>query len=160
MAFGRAYPHAPVVRVLLDNLSTHSAGALNDTFPQQKRERCSSGSSSIRPPSTPVGTQYGRNRNRRPAQPVPRPPYRQMRTPSSPRSQHGKPAATLTRQNQLDFYCRKGSRQTTQSLRTTMITSSCDVSRRAPGQFLLANVMQMNYKKRACQGVRPCPQTP
>ena len=33
------YPHAPVIRVVLDNLSTHSAGALYDAFPAQEARR-------------------------------------------------------------------------------------------------------------------------
>jgi transposase len=33
------YPHAPVVRVVLDNLSTHSAGALYDAFPAPEARR-------------------------------------------------------------------------------------------------------------------------
>jgi len=33
------YPHAPVVRVVLDNLSTHSAGAIYDTFPAPEARR-------------------------------------------------------------------------------------------------------------------------
>jgi hypothetical protein len=33
------YPDAPVVRVVLDNLSTHSAGALYDAFPAPEARR-------------------------------------------------------------------------------------------------------------------------
>ena len=33
------YPHAPVIRVVMDNLSTHSAGALYDAFPAPQARR-------------------------------------------------------------------------------------------------------------------------
>jgi transposase len=33
------YPHAPVIRVVMDNLSTHSAGALYDAFPAPEAHR-------------------------------------------------------------------------------------------------------------------------
>jgi transposase len=35
----RDYPHARVVRVVMDNLSTHSAGAIYDTFPANEARR-------------------------------------------------------------------------------------------------------------------------
>ena len=35
----RDYPHAPVIRVVMDNLSTHSAGAIYDTFPAPEARR-------------------------------------------------------------------------------------------------------------------------
>jgi DDE superfamily endonuclease len=35
----RDYPRAPVVRVVMDNLSTHSAGAIYDTFPAHEARR-------------------------------------------------------------------------------------------------------------------------
>ena len=35
----RDYPRAPVVRVVMDNLSTHSAGAIYDTFPAPEARR-------------------------------------------------------------------------------------------------------------------------
>ncbi len=33
------YPDAPLIRVVMDNLSTHSAGALYDTFPATEARR-------------------------------------------------------------------------------------------------------------------------
>jgi hypothetical protein len=33
------YPLAPVIRVVMDNLSTHSAGALYDAFPAPEARR-------------------------------------------------------------------------------------------------------------------------
>ena len=49
------YPKAERIRVVLDNLSTHSPGALYKASRHQKRIACSVGWSSITRPSTPVG---------------------------------------------------------------------------------------------------------
>ena len=49
------YPGAERIRVVLDNLSTHSAGALYQTFPLTKRDGCCAVWSSTTSPNTPVG---------------------------------------------------------------------------------------------------------
>ena len=49
------YPEAERIRVVLDNLSTHSVGALYQTFPATKRDACCADWSSTMSPSTPVG---------------------------------------------------------------------------------------------------------
>ena len=49
------FPKAERIRVALDNLSTHSAGALYQAFPLTKQDGCCAGWSSITCPSTPAG---------------------------------------------------------------------------------------------------------
>jgi hypothetical protein len=49
------YPDADRIRVVMDNLSTHTAGALYETFPRPRRIASFSAWSSITRPSTPVG---------------------------------------------------------------------------------------------------------
>ena len=49
------FPEAERIRVVLDNLSTHSAGALYQAFPPAKRDACCAGWSSTTSPSTPAG---------------------------------------------------------------------------------------------------------
>ena len=50
------YPEAERIRVVLDNLSTHSLGALYQTFPaDEEPDACCADWSSIMSPSTPVG---------------------------------------------------------------------------------------------------------
>jgi len=34
------YPDAPIIRIVMDNLSTHSAGALFDAFPHRRLAGC------------------------------------------------------------------------------------------------------------------------
>src|SRR5450631_3840920 len=59
------YPDVPIVRVVMDNLSTHLAGALYDAFPAPGAEAASV------PP-------HPETRHRRPAQPMPRLPHRRQ----------------------------------------------------------------------------------
>ena len=49
------YPKAERIRLVLDNLSTHSAGALYQTFPATKPDECCAVWSSTTSPSTPAG---------------------------------------------------------------------------------------------------------
>ena len=83
------YPQAEQIRVVLDNLSTHSAGALYETFPAPE----------ARPHDAPAGVplhaqtrqlaQHGRDRDRRAARPVPRPAHRRPSSGSCPKSPPG-----------------------------------------------------------------------
>ena len=57
------YPDAEIIRVVLDNLSTHSAGALYQTFPPPKPDGSCDGSSSTTPPSTQAGSTWSRSRS-------------------------------------------------------------------------------------------------
>jgi len=67
------YPKAKLIRVVLDNLSTHSPGALYEAFPAPEAHPA--------PPGVPLHAQarllaqHGRDRDRCSAQPVPRPPH-------------------------------------------------------------------------------------
>ena len=57
------YPGAERIRVVLDNLSTHSAGALYQTFPADEARRCYAAWSSTTCPSTPAGSIWSRSRS-------------------------------------------------------------------------------------------------
>ena len=57
------YPLAERIRVVLDNLSTHSAGALYQTFPADEARGCCAGSSSTTSPSMPAGSTWSRSRS-------------------------------------------------------------------------------------------------
>jgi transposase len=57
------YPQAEQIRVVLDNLSTHSPGALYETFRHRKRDGCCAGSSSTTRPNTPAGSTWSRSRS-------------------------------------------------------------------------------------------------
>ena len=53
------YPEADRIRVVMDNLSTHTAGALYEAFPAAEAHRVFfSGWSFITPPNTPVGSTW------------------------------------------------------------------------------------------------------
>ena len=87
------YPKAERIRVVLDNLSTHSAGALYQTFPAG---RSATGAAPAGVPLRPQArqlAQHGRDRDRRLGQPMPRPPHRKLRDASSPRPPPGKSSA-------------------------------------------------------------------
>jgi hypothetical protein len=49
------YPDIPIIRAMMDNLSTHSAGAIYDTFPAPEACRILTRSRSITRPGTPAG---------------------------------------------------------------------------------------------------------
>src|SRR4030081_259161 len=57
------YPHAEYIRVVQDNLSTHSAGALYEAFPPAEPGASCAAWSSTTPPSTPVGSTWLRSRS-------------------------------------------------------------------------------------------------
>ncbi|CAH2394148.1 transposase [Mesorhizobium ventifaucium] len=69
------YPEAACIRVVLDNLSTHTPAALYQALPPSKRDASCNGWCSTRRPSCQLA-QHGRDRDSRPAQSVPRPPHR------------------------------------------------------------------------------------
>ncbi len=100
------FPNAEKIRLVLDNLSTHSAGALYQTFPAPARRI-------LRPlhPKARKLAQHGGDRDRRPAQPVPRSPHRQPRTARLRNRRLGTAAKQLRRIHQLDVHPRKSPRQ-------------------------------------------------
>ena len=57
------YPDAETIRVVQDNLSTHSAGALYQAFPPAEARRICGGSSSTTPPNTQAGSTWSRSRS-------------------------------------------------------------------------------------------------
>ena len=105
------YPEAERIRVVLDNLSTHSAGALYQAFPAAR------GAAHPAPPGVPLHpkarqlAQHGRDRDRRAARPVPRPPHRKRPTPRRRDRRLGAAAQRRRRPHQMDVHNRKGPRQ-------------------------------------------------
>ena len=57
------FPEAERIRVVLDNLSTHTAAALYAAFPPAGHAACSGGSTSTTRPSTPAGSTWLRSRS-------------------------------------------------------------------------------------------------
>ena len=87
------FPEAERIRVVLDNLSTHSAGALYQAFPAC---RSATGAAPVGVPLCPQARQlaeHGRDRDRRAARPMPRPAHRHPASSSYPRSPPGNDSA-------------------------------------------------------------------
>jgi transposase len=104
------YRQSERIRVVLDNLSTHSAGALDQTYGR----RSAPGAAPSRVPRRPQAgqlAQQGRDRDRRPRQPMPRPPHRQLRPPRRRDRRLGEAAKHRPRPHHLDVHNRKGPRQ-------------------------------------------------
>ena len=57
------FPKAEKIRVVLDNLSTHTAAALYAAFPPDEARRLCAGSSSTTPQSMPAGSTWSRSRS-------------------------------------------------------------------------------------------------
>jgi hypothetical protein len=100
------YPDALIIRVVMDNLSTHSAGALYDAFPAPEARRVLK---RLPHAETRQLAEYGGNRNRRPAQPMSGPPHRQGNNPHRDR-RLAKPAKRRGRSDPVDVHHRGGSR--------------------------------------------------
>ena len=105
------YPDAEQIRVVQDNLSTHSAGALYQAFPPaEARARTA-------PPGVPLHAQarqlaqHGGDRNRRAPRPVPEPAHRRPEAPRSRDRRLGAPAQRRSRTHQRDVHNRQGPRQ-------------------------------------------------
>ena len=104
------FPEAERIRVVLDNLSTHTAAALYAAFPPPRRAACSGGWSSTTRPSTPAGSTWLRSRSASSEANVSTAASKAA-TASSPRSTPGSHSATLGRDDQLDVLHRKGQNQ-------------------------------------------------
>jgi DDE superfamily endonuclease/Homeodomain-like domain len=74
------FPKAEKIRIVLDNLSTHSPSALYQSFPAPEAANPAPPRVSLHASPRQLA-QHGRDRDRRPAQPVPREAYRQPPTP-------------------------------------------------------------------------------
>jgi transposase len=72
------YPKADRIRVVLDNLSTHKAGALYQAFPAPTLAACCVAWSSITRPNTPAGSTWSRSRSAS-SHSNALPPHRQLR---------------------------------------------------------------------------------
>ena len=104
------FPRAERIRVVLDNLSTHSVGALYQAFPPERTPT----------PATPAGVpfcpkahqlvEHGRNGDCRVAQPVPGSRIDSQQAPRIRKSPRGSDSA-IFRRPRLDVHTREGPRQ-------------------------------------------------
>src|SRR5246127_2205973 len=102
------YPQAERIRVVLDNLSTHSAGALYQAFPADEARRVLR---RLEFHYAPQLAEHGRDRDQRPGQPVPRSAHRQLHAARRRNCRLGEATQCRTRPRQLDVHNRKSSRQ-------------------------------------------------
>ena len=110
------YPKAERIRVVLDNLSTHSAGAFYQAFPAE------AGAAPASPHRVPLRSQarqlaqHGRDRDRRPRRPMPGPSHRKLSAPHRRSRRLGEPAQCRPRPHRLELHNRKGPHQNGASL--------------------------------------------
>ena len=97
-------------RVVLDNLSTHTAAALYPDSHRPKRAACSGGLSSTTRPSTPAGSTWLRSRWRA-RRPMSRSPHRKLRPARCRDRRLAVSAKPKRRSNQLDVLHRQGQNQ-------------------------------------------------
>ena len=105
------YPKAERIRVVLDNLSTHSAGALYQTFPADEARRDAAPLGVPLRPQARKLAQHGRDRDRRPGRPMPRSTHRKLRPAHRRDRRLGEATQCRTRPHQLDVHNRKSPRQ-------------------------------------------------
>ena len=105
------YPKAERIRVVLDNLSTHSAGALYRRLPGgRSAPRAASAGVPLHPQARQLA-QHGRDRDRRLGEPMPRSAHRKLRGSRRRDRRLGKAAQRQTRSHQMDVHNRKSPRQ-------------------------------------------------
>ncbi len=110
------YPHAECIRVVQDNLSTHSAGALYEAFaPVEARRILRRIEFHYTPNASRASArqlaQHGRDRDRRAARPVPGPQDRRPQAPRHRSRRLGTTAQRRLRTHQMDVHNRQGPRQ-------------------------------------------------
>jgi hypothetical protein len=104
------YPDAACIRVVQDNLSTHSAGSLYEAFaPAEARQILKR--LEFHYPKTRQLAQHGRDRNRRAARPVPGPSNRRPKQAPPRNRRMGTTTKHRRRPYQVDVHNRKSSRQ-------------------------------------------------
>jgi len=106
------YPQAERIRVVLDNLSTHTPGALYEAFPAPEAHRLLHRLEFNYTPQARQLAQHGRDRNRCAAQPVPRPAHRRPRPTRQRNCSLGAAAQRHRRSYQLDVHHRPRPEQT------------------------------------------------
>ena len=105
------FPEADRIRVVLDNLSTHSSGALYQALPAL---RSAKGPAPIGVPLCPKARQlveHGGDRNRRAARSMPGPPHRHTRAAGVRDRRLGAAAQRHPGPSQMDVHNRKSTRQ-------------------------------------------------
>ena len=106
------FPEAEKIRVVMDNLSTHSPASLYNALPAPE------GQAHPPPPGVPLHpqarqlAQHGGDRDRRPARPMPRPQDLQSRHPRSRDRRLGATAQRQRRAHQMDVHDGESQTQT------------------------------------------------
>jgi hypothetical protein len=122
------FPKAQRIRVVLDNLSTHSPGALYQAFPAAEAPRNTPARIPLCPQARQLA-QHGRDRDRRAARPMPGQAHRQPRaTPSRDRGL-GKTAKLGTQPHQMDVHNQESTRQDGPRLPSARLASQVSAQR-------------------------------
>ena len=109
------YPKAERIRVVLDNLSTHSAGAFYQAFPAEHAAPASPHRVTLRSQARQLA-QHGRDRDRRPRRPMPGPSHRKLSAPHRRSRRLGEAAQWRPSPHRLELHNRKGPHQNGASL--------------------------------------------
>ena len=111
------YPKAERIRVVLDNLSTHSAGAFYQAFPAEEANWPLLRRIEFHyVPKHASWLNIGRDRDRRPRRPMPGPSHRKLSAPHRRSRRLGEPAQCRPRPHRLELHNRKGPHQNGASL--------------------------------------------
>src|SRR6267154_1273668 len=105
------YPDAECIRVVQDNLSTHSPGALYEAFAPAEARRILRRLEFHYTPKQCQLAQHGRDRDRRPARSVPGPQNRRLETSRQRNRRVGTTAKRRCRPHQMDVHNRQSPRQ-------------------------------------------------
>src|ERR1700689_640819 len=97
------YPDADRIRVVMDNLSTHTAGALYETFPARSASHPSAPGVPLRAQARQLA-EHGRDRNRRVARAMSGSPHRRTRPTRIRDRRMAATAERLRRPNQMELY--------------------------------------------------------
>ena len=132
------YPKAELIRVVLDNLSTHSVGAFYQAFPAEHARRLLR---RIEFHYVPKHASWlnSRNRDRRPLQPMPGPSYRKPPTPRRRSRRLGEEAKCRPRPRQLELHNRKGALQNGPSLSKAHKSKAASKSQNLCAEELVKN---------------------
>ena len=110
------YPKAERIRVVLDNLSTHSAGAFYQAFPGRAGAAPASPHRVTLRSQARQLAQHGRERDRRPRRPMPGPSHRKLSAPHRRSRRLGEAAQWRPSPHRLELHNRKGPHQNGASL--------------------------------------------
>ena len=135
------FPDAARIRVVQDNLSTHTPGSLYETFPAAEAHRILGAAGVPLHPQARELAQHGRDRDRGAQGPVPGPAHRQPRGARAGDRRLGAPAKRRRRTREMDVHDREGPRQNGPRLPQT------DRSPRPARQGVIITVLRNSPKR-------------